>query len=185
VVFHLEGGIRVVYSDPRRFGFMDLISGDPEAHPSLAGLGPEPLGNGLSPESLAEAFRGRKTPLKSALLDQKNIAGLGNIYVCEALHAAGLSPKRKAGSLVLKTGPKPALALLVGEIRRILEEAIRAGGSTLRDYAGADGREGSYQQVFAVYDREGQDCSRPGCDGKLRRIVQSGRSTFYCPACQR
>ena len=186
VVFTLEGSIRLVYSDPRRFGFMELAAAaDLETHKYFKGMGPEPLGNGLSAEILAEKLKGRKTPLKSALLDQANIAGLGNIYVCEALHAAGLSPKRQAGSLILKSGPKPVVDSLIRAIRVILEDAIRAGGSTLRDYAGADGAKGSYQQVFAVYGRENEPCLKPACAGTVRRIVQAGRSTFYCASCQR
>ena len=185
VVFHMEGGARIVYADPRRFGFMDLMEGDPGAHKSLKGLGPEPLGNEMGPEMLAERLKGRKTPLKSALLDQRNIAGLGNIYVCEALHRAGLSPRRKAGTLMTRKGPRPELSALTEAIRAILEEAIRAGGSTISDYQGADGAQGSYQQAFVVYDREGQPCPKPGCSGSVRRITQAGRSTFFCPVCQR
>lgn len=185
LVFHMEGGARIVYCDPRRFGFMDLIEGAPEAHKALKGLGPEPLGNEMGPESLGERLKGRKTPLKSALLDQRNIAGLGNIYVCEALHRAGLSPKRKAATLMTRKGPRPELSALADAIRAILEDAIRAGGSTISDYQGADGAQGSYQQAFSVYDREGEPCLKPGCGGSVRRIVQAGRSTFFCPACQR
>lgn len=186
VVFGLEGGIRIVYSDPRRFGFMDLADeAGIETHKFFKGMGPEPLGNGLHAQGLAEKLKGRKTPLKSALLDQANIAGLGNIYVCEALHAAGLSPTRQAASLVLKSGAKPVVDTLIRAIRVILEDAIRAGGSTLRDYVGADGEKGAYQQSFAVYGRENEPCLKPGCGGKVARIVQAGRSTFHCPSCQR
>lgn len=186
VVFSLEGGIRIVYSDPRRFGFMDLADeAGIETHKFFKGMGPEPLGNDLYAQGLANKLKGRKTPLKSALLDQGNIAGLGNIYVCEALHAAGLSPTRQAASLVLKSGPKPVVDTLIRAIRVILEDAIRAGGSTLRDYVGADGEKGAYQQSFAVYGRENEPCMKPGCGGKVARIVQAGRSTFHCPSCQR
>lgn len=186
VVFTLEGAIRIVYSDPRRFGFMDLADeATIENHKYFKAMGPEPLGNDLHAQALAGKFRNRKTPLKSALLDQANIAGLGNIYVCEALHAAGLSPKRQAKSLILKSGPKPVVDTLIRAIRLILEDAIRAGGSTLRDYVGADGAKGAYQQAFAVYGRENEPCLKPGCGGTVTRIVQAGRSTFYCASCQR
>jgi formamidopyrimidine-DNA glycosylase len=186
IIFHLENGLRVVYNDPRRFGFMDLISGDLSGHKSLKSLGPEPLGNAFSETSLAQSFYGRKVPLKSALLDQRHVAGLGNIYVCEALFRSGLSPKRMAKTLVTAKGaPKPGLQPLVTSIREVLTEAIRAGGSTISDYQAADGTKGSFQQEFAVYDREGEACKKPGCHGKIHRLVQSGRSTFYCPTCQR
>jgi len=179
VSFHLDDGGRLVYNDPRRFGFMELIA--PGALPHnrfLAGLGIEPLGNELSGAYLAEKFAGRKTPLKSALLDQRIIAGLGNIYVCEALFRAGLSPRRLAGTLRGARAEKLALV-----IRNVLQDAIAAGGSTLRDYAAADGRPGYFQHGFDVYDRAGEPCKR--CGKKIARIVQSGRSSFFCPACQR
>ncbi len=182
VVLHLEDGLRLVYSDPRRFGMMDLVeTALLEQHKVLLGLGVEPLGNGLSAEYLAAKFKGKKAPLKSALLDQRIIAGLGNIYVCEALHRAGLSPKRQSGSV--KSTAK--LEDLVRHIRAILNEAIIAGGSTLRDFQGTNGEAGSYQQRFSVYDREGDPCDTPGCGGTVKRIVQAGRSTFYCPKCQK
>ena len=186
IVFHFEGGLRLVYNDPRRFGFMDLIEGPETNHKSLKSLGPEPLGNEFSEPVLAKALRGRKTSIKSALLDQRHVAGLGNIYVCEALFRAGLSPKRTSGSLVTAKGmPKPAMARLILAIREVLKEAILAGGSTISDYQGADGQKGSFQQTFAVYDREGEACQRPSCGGKIARITQAGRSSFYCPQCQR
>ncbi|MGI9464034.1 MAG: bifunctional DNA-formamidopyrimidine glycosylase/DNA-(apurinic or apyrimidinic site) lyase [Aestuariivirgaceae bacterium] len=186
VVFTLDDGAKLVYTDPRRFGMMDLC---PEAelseHRLIAPIGVEPLGNELNAAYLHEAFGNRKTPLKAALLDQRIIAGLGNIYVCEALHRSGLSPKRSAGTLARRRRVDDRLEALTTAIRAVLNEAIAAGGSTLRDYAGADGASGAFQQRFSVYDREGEDCPKPDCSGTVRRIVQSGRSTFYCPRCQR
>ncbi len=181
VVFHLDEGTRIVYSDHRRFGLMDLERPG-ESHKLLLGLGVEPLGNELNAAYLAEEFRGKAAPLKAALLDQRIIAGLGNIYVCEALYRAGLSPKRKAGTLVKKAAHYPRLDELVRHIREILEEAIKAGGSTLQDYRNAAGEAGSFQQRFLVYDREGAICAN---GHRIRRIVQSGRSTFFCPSCQK
>jgi len=187
VVIVLEGGWRIIYSDPRRFGVMDIIPAGLEGdHPLLKDLGLEPLGNQMNADNLAKAFRGKKAPLKAALSDQKIIAGLGNIYVCEALFRARLSPFAPAGSLVTKAGaPRASLERLVKAIREVLVEALKAGGSTLRDYAGADGAPGAFQQQFDVYDREAEACRRPGCGGTVKRLVQSGRSTFYCPRCQR
>jgi formamidopyrimidine-DNA glycosylase len=186
MVIDLEDGTRIVYADPRRFGFVDLIApGAMEGNRFLAGLGVEPLGNGFNAGYLADALAGRKTPLKAALLDQRIIAGLGNIYVCEALYRARLSPRRMAGTIVRKRGSSPRVEALVAAVRAVLGEAISAGGSTLRDYAHTDGSSGSFQQRFDVYDREGEPCRSPGCTSTVRRIVQSGRSTFYCPTCQR
>jgi len=191
VVFHLETAdgmrARIIYNDPRRFGFMDLVARPALAdHPYFRELGLEPLGNDLSGETLARLFAGRKTTLKAALLNQKLIAGLGNIYVCEALWRTGLSPKRSAGTLVTKTGRPTKKAIeLAGHIRATLEDAIRAGGSSLRDHRQADGTLGYFQHAFAVYDREGEACRTPGCTGTVSRLVQSNRSTFYCPVCQR
>ena len=186
VVFTREDGLRIIYTDPRRFGLMDLVGETGlEAHKLLAAIGVEPLGNEFDANYLAEAFRSKKAPLKAALLDQTLIAGLGNIYVCEALHRAGLSPKRKAQSLVKKNSYDPRLEELVRHIRAVLLDAIAAGGSTLRDFVHPKGGKGSFQQVFAVYDREGEKCPKRRCGGTIRRIVQSGRSTFYCPRCQK
>ena len=186
VVFTREDGLRVIYTDPRRFGLMDLVGeAGLEAHRLLCDIGVEPLGNEFDATYLADAFRAKKAPLKAALLDQTLIAGLGNIYVCEALHRAGLSPRRKAGSLVKKTGYDPRLEELVRHIRAVLLEAIAAGGSTLRDFVQPMGDKGSFQQVFSVYDREGEKCPKRRCGGTIKRIVQSGRSTFYCPKCQK
>lgn len=189
-IFHLdgEGGPRrVIYNDPRRFGFMDIADrSELYANPFLFGLGPEPTGNELSAAYLAERFAGKAQPLKSALLDQKTIAGLGNIYVCEALWRAHLSPMRAAGTLVTKTGkPKEALNLLVTSIRDVIADAIAAGGSSLRDHIQTDGSLGYFQHSFSVYDREGLACRTPGCGGTVSRIVQAGRSTFYCATCQK
>ncbi len=183
VVFHLEGGTRIVYNDPRRFGMMDLATREEgQHHKLLKDIGIEPLGNELSGAFLAEAFCGKQAPLKAALLDQSIIAGLGNIYVCEALHRARLSPTRKAGSLVKAKSHDPKLDHLARHIREILHEAIIAGGSTLQDYQQVTGEKGSFQQRFLVYDREGEACN---CGTTIKRIVQSGRSTFFCPRCQR
>ncbi|WP_193177926.1 bifunctional DNA-formamidopyrimidine glycosylase/DNA-(apurinic or apyrimidinic site) lyase [Oricola nitratireducens] len=191
VVLHIEGpdgsAHRIVYNDPRRFGFMFLTDrASMAAHPHLKGLGMEPTGNALDGKALAATLAGRRTPLKAALLDQRAIAGLGNIYVCEALWRAGLSPKRAAGTLVRKNGtPTERCDRLAGAIRAVIADAIAAGGSSLKDYVHADGSLGYFQHSFSVYDREGAPCRREGCGGTIRRIVQSGRSTFYCPACQK
>lgn len=186
VVFTLDDGIKLVYTDPRRFGMMDLCrESELGNHRLLASIGIEPLGNELNAAYLHEALKGRKTPLKAALLDQRIIAGLGNIYVCEALHRSSLSPKRRAGTLARSAKVDDRLERLSAAIRSILTEAIEAGGSTLRDYASTDGSSGAFQQRFSVYDREDDDCPKPGCSGTVRRIVQSGRSTFYCTSCQR
>ena len=185
VVFHLKGGTRVVYNDPRRFGFMLLIPPKNfDAHPMLTDLGFEPTGNELSAEALAPRFAKRAAPLKAILSDQHVIAGLGNIYVCEALWRARLSPKRAAGTLVRADGtPTERLVRLVEAVRAVIADAVEAGGSSLRDYVQANGELGLFQHQFSVYDREGKRCPRD--DGTITRIVQSGRSTFYCPACQR
>ena len=184
VVLTMEDTSRVVYSDPRRFGVMDLFAdSETERHKLLRGIGVEPLGNELSAAYLSRKLRGKQAPLKAALLDQRLIAGLGNIYVCEALHRSRLSPKRKAGTLARSKTPDARLEVLVRHIRAILVEAIAAGGSTLNDFAHTDGEPGAFQQRFAVYDREGEPC--PICGAPLRRIVQAGRSTFYCPSCQK
>lgn len=189
VVFHLDkaGGepVRVVFNDPRRFGFM-LFQEPSEAHPMLSGLGIEPTGNTLDGGLLSELFRDKQAPLKAALLDQRLIAGLGNIYVSEALWRAGLSPRRAAGTIAAKSGKVSERAeKLATSVRSVIADAIAAGGSSLKDYVQADGSLGYFQHSFAVYDREGGPCPKPGCSGVIHRIVQSGRSTFYCPVCQR
>lgn len=187
VVLHMEGGTLITYNDPRRFGYMDLVpAGAINDCAHLAGLGIEPLGNELNAGYLADRAMGRCTDLKAFLLDQRNIAGLGNIYVCEALYRARLSPRRRAGALADARGRATRRAeRLVPQIRAVLEEAIEAGGSTLRDYRHADGALGYFQHAFKVYGREGEPCPTPGCGAKIQRIVQSGRSTFYCGQCQR
>jgi formamidopyrimidine-DNA glycosylase len=187
VVFELSNGATVTYNDARRFGFMDLVprSGI-ETSKHFSGMGIEPLGNELSGETIARLFAGKRTPLKAALLDQRLIAGLGNIYVCEALFRAGLHPEAPADSLATKTGkPTEKAHLLADIIRDVLAEAVEAGGSTLRDHAQVDGSLGYFQHSFKVYDREGEACVTRGCTGTVTRLVQSGRSTFYCPVCQK
>ncbi len=190
VLFHLEraeGPVRVIYNDPRRFGFMDLVNrAELDDYPAFRDLGPEPVGNMLSANYLASRFADRSQPLKSALLDQKVIAGLGNIYVCEALWRSHLSPTRKVSTLVTKTGkPKRELTLLAEAIREVIADAIEAGGSSLRDHIQTDGTLGYFQHFFRAYDREGRECLTDGCGGTVERIVQSGRSTFYCRRCQK
>ena len=181
VVFHMENGARITFNDPRRFGAMDLMETAREAeHKLLAVLGPEPLSNDFHEAILVNALKGRNMPVKSALLDQRIVAGLGNIYVCETLFRAGISPARKAGRIAAVR-----VAAMVPIIRDILGEAIEAGGSSLRDFRQADGELGYFQHSFDVYGREGQPCKTEGCDAKITRIVQSGRSSFYCPQCQR
>jgi len=180
VVFHFEAGERVIYNDPRRFGFMELVETDGlEAHPLFASIGVEPLSEAFDAARLAKILAGVRAPLKAALLDQRRIAGLGNIYVCESLHRARLSPLREAGA-----ASRAKVKALHRAIREVLEEAIAAGGSTLRDHRQADGALGYFQHTFAVYDREGVACAHKGCVGAITRVVQSGRSTFYCPECQ-
>ncbi len=181
VVFHMENGARVTFNDPRRFGAMDLLpTAGAAAHKLLASIGPEPLGNSFHEAHLVAALKGRAMPIKSALLDQKIVAGLGNIYVCEALFRAGINPTRKAGGL-----SKRRIESLVPIIREVLGDAIAAGGSSLKDFRQASGELGYFQHSFDVYGREGEACRNEGCGKLVRRIVQSGRSSFYCPACQR
>jgi formamidopyrimidine-DNA glycosylase len=187
VVFRLSNGATIIYNDARRFGFMDLVprAGLAESR-HFRDIGIEPLGNELSGEAIARLFRGRKAPLKAALMDQRLIAGLGNIYVCEALFRARLHPEAPAGSLATPTGrPRAKAHLLADAIRAVLTEAVEAGGSTLRDYAQTDGSLGYFQHAFRVYDREEAACVTLGCGGTVRRLVQGGRSTFFCPSCQK
>ncbi|TMV10676.1 bifunctional DNA-formamidopyrimidine glycosylase/DNA-(apurinic or apyrimidinic site) lyase [Arenibacterium halophilum] len=181
VVFHMSNGARITFNDPRRFGAMDLLpTATAEAHKLLASIGPEPLGNAFSEAYLVEMLKGRNTPIKSALLDQRIVAGLGNIYVCEALYRARIAPSRKAGRIAAIR-----VAGLVPIIRDVLTEAIEAGGSSLKDYRRTDGELGYFQHSFDVYGRESEPCRTPGCTAHIARIVQSGRSSFYCPQCQR
>lgn len=189
VVFHMSKpdgtAFRIVYNDPRRFGFM-LFAEDAGAADMLARLGVEPVGNAFDAALLGELLRGKVAPLKSALLDQHLIAGLGNIYASEALWRAGLSPRRRAGSIVpLRNGPGYRVERLAEAIRQVIGEAIQAGGSSLRDHRQTDGTLGYFQHSFSVYEREGEPCPRPGCTGHIRAFTQSGRSTYYCPRCQR
>ena len=185
VVFHMSNGATVTFNDPRRFGSMKLVPRAKLEHePLLRSLGPEPLGNEFDAAMLAQACAGKKTSLKAALSDQRVVAGLGNIYVCEALFRARLSPKRRASTIADRNGkPNERATALVDAIKAVLQDAIKAGGSSLRDHHRADGSLGDFQHNFLVYDREGAPC--PGCKGKIKRIVQTGRSTFYCPSCQK
>lgn len=181
VVLDMENGARITFNDPRRFGAMDMFAtAQDETHPLLASIGPEPLGNAFHEDYLITALARRNTPMKSALLDQKIIAGLGNIYVCEALYRSKIHPTRPARRV-----SKSRLSGLVPIIRTVLNDAIKAGGSSLRDFKQADGELGYFQHSFDVYGREGDPCRTSGCPSTIRRIVQSGRSTFYCPNCQR
>jgi formamidopyrimidine-DNA glycosylase len=187
VVFHMSSGARIFFNDPRRFGCMKIVARDKlDEEPLLRALGPEPLGNAFDAAMLARACKGKKTSLKAALSDQRIVAGLGNIYVCEALHRARLSPKRKASTIAGKTSaPNERAEKLVDAIKAVLHDAIKAGGSSLRDHRRTDGELGDFQHDFRVYDREGRRCPTPGCTGTIKRIVQTGRSTFFCAACQK
>jgi len=184
--FVFSDGSRAVYTDPRRFGIVDLFGQVAEAtHPLLVDLGPEPF-DPWDATALAKRLQGRRTAIKLALLDQKTVVGVGNIYACEALHRAGLSPRREAKGLVRANGqPTKRLEALVGHVKDVLHEALEAGGSTLNDFAAVDGTLGYFAHQFAAYGREGQPCQKVGCGGVIRRMVQSNRSTFYCPSCQR
>jgi formamidopyrimidine-DNA glycosylase len=204
VVFHMSSGADVVFNDPRRFGYMKIIARDAlDGEPLLKELGPEPLGNAFDATMLAHACANKKTSLKAALLDQRVVAGLGNIYVCEALFRAHLSPRRLAATLATKAGQRKGVAgggqrkrvaggeptdharRLVEAIHAVLNEAIKAGGSSLRDHRQTSGELGYFQHSFQVYDREGEPCRTKGCSGTVRRFTQNGRSTFWCPKCQK
>jgi formamidopyrimidine-DNA glycosylase len=187
VVFHMSSGAMVVFNDPRRFGYMKIFARDRiEDEPLLQGLGPEPLGNEFDAAMLARACASKKTSLKAALLDQRVVAGLGNIYVCEALFRAHLSPRRLAATLsTKKSEPTDHAKRLVTAIHAVLNQAIKAGGSSLRDHRQTSGELGYFQHSFQVYDREGKTCESPGCGGIVRRFTQNGRSTFWCPKCQK
>ena len=181
LTFQTEDGFFIRYNDPRRFGFVDVVSLDKlSKYPSLAFLGPEPLGNEFNAPSLRQKIIKKQSPIKSVLLDQSIITGLGNIYVCEALHRAGISPRRKARNI-----SKRKFENLVIAIQVVLKDAIKAGGSSLKDHVQTTGEMGYFQHQFQVYNRVGQQCFRPKCDGTISRIVQSARSTFYCARCQR
>src|SRR6185369_969920 len=187
VIFHMSSGAVISFNDPRRFGMMKLVPArELEAEPLLNALGPEPLADAFDAERLARLCRGKKASLKAALSDQRVVAGLGNIYVCEALHRAQLSPRRRASTIATRSGrPNERAQALVEAIKAVLEEAIAAGGSSLRDHRQTTGALGEFQHNFRVYDREGKPCPRRGCTGTIRRIVQGGRSTYHCPVCQR
>jgi formamidopyrimidine-DNA glycosylase len=195
VVFHMSSGAAVIFNDPRRFGYMKIIARKAlEDEPLLKGLGPEPLGNEFDAKMLAQSCADKKTSLKAALLDQRVVAGLGNIYVCEALFRAHLSPRRLAATLVTKAGrpkgvaggePTEHATRLVSAIHAVLNQAIKAGGSSLRDHRQTNGELGYFQHSFQVYDREGEKCQTAGCGGIVRRFTQNGRSTFWCPKCQK
>jgi len=184
VVFHMSSGAAIIFNDPRRFGYMKIIARDAlDEEPLLRGLGPEPLGSEFDAAMLARSCEGKSTTLKAALLDQRVVAGLGNIYVCEALYRAHLSPKRQASTLAdRKGGPTDHARRLVDAIHGVLNQAIKAGGSSLRDHRQTSGELGYFQHSFLVYDREGQRC---GCGGVVKRFTQNGRSTFWCPKCQK
>jgi formamidopyrimidine-DNA glycosylase len=195
VVFHMSSGASVIFNDPRRFGYMKIIARKALAdEPLLKGLGPEPLGNEFDAKMLAQSCANKKTSLKAALLDQRMVAGLGNIYVCEALYRSQLSPRRLAATLATKTGQRKGVAggeptdhakRLVNAIHAVLNQAIKAGGSSLRDHRQTSGELGYFQHSFQVYDREGEKCQTAGCSGIVRRFTQNGRSTFWCPKCQK
>jgi formamidopyrimidine-DNA glycosylase len=187
VLFRMSSGADIVFNDPRRFGYMKVIArGALEDEPLLRGLGPEPLGNEFDAGMLARSCQGKTTSLKAALLDQRVVAGLGNIYVCEALHRSHLSPRRIAATLSTKKGePTDHAKRLVGAIHTVLNDAIKAGGSSLRDHRQTTGELGYFQHSFKVYDREGEKCTTPRCGGTIKRFVQNGRSTFWCPKCQK
>jgi formamidopyrimidine-DNA glycosylase len=195
VLFRMSSGADIVFNDPRRFGYMKVIARSAlDEEPLLRGLGPEPLGNEFDAAMLAASCAGKTTSLKAALLDQRVVAGLGNIYVCEALHRAHLSPRRIAATLATKAGPRKGVAggqptdharRLVGAIHTVLNDAIKAGGSSLRDHRQTSGELGYFQHSFKVYDREGEPCKTPGCAGTVKRFTQNGRSTFWCSKCQK
>ena len=187
VIFRMSSGAEVIFNDPRRFGYMKIIARNAlDDEPLLKDLGPEPLGNEFDATMLAASCANKKTSLKAALLDQRVVAGLGNIYVCEALYRAQLSPRRLAATLATKKGePTDHARRLIAAIHAVLNEAINAGGSSLRDHRQTNGELGYFQHSFQVYDREGEKCRTKGCGGIVRRFTQNGRSTFWCPKCQK
>jgi formamidopyrimidine-DNA glycosylase len=187
VVFHMSSGPSVIFNDPRRFGYMKILArGEIENEPLLRDLGPEPLGNAFDAAMLARSCANKKTSLKAALLDQRIVAGLGNIYVCEALFRSQLSPKRLAATLATRRGePSDHARRLVSAVHTVLNQAIKAGGSSLRDHRQTSGELGYFQHSFQVYDREGEKCHTGACSGVVRRFNQNGRSTFWCPKCQK
>ena len=177
---------KIVYNDPRRFGYIDLTNQDPETHKFLSSLGPEPLSNYFNADNLAEALFNKNKPIKNTLLDQNIVSGLGNIYVCEALFRSKINPKKNCSKLVTSKGkPRKNLILLVKKINEVIKEAIEAGGSSLRDFSNTSGKMGYFQSSFNVYNRENEKCLLGSCDGVVKRIIQSGRSTFFCSKCQK
>jgi len=186
VVVHLDDGSKAVFSDHRRFGFMDHFeTSEQDQNKFLAKLGPEPTPDHLTPMDMAEGLRGRKTPMKAALLDQRTVAGLGNIYVCEILFRSGISPRRSASSVAGKSGVTKRVERVTAATHDVIVEAIDAGGSSISDFVNVEGDLGYFSHSFQVYGREGESCLSEGCEALIKRIVQSGRSTFYCPTCQR
>jgi len=177
---------KIVYNDPRRFGYIDLTKQDPETHKFLSSLGPEPLSNYFNADNLAETLLNKNKPIKNTLLDQNIVSGLGNIYVCEALFRSKINPKKNCSKLVTSKGkPRKNLILLVQKINEVIKEAIEAGGSSLRDFSNTSGKMGYFQSSFNVYNRENEKCLLVSCDGVVKRIIQSGRSTFFCSKCQK
>ncbi|MFL2844457.1 MAG: bifunctional DNA-formamidopyrimidine glycosylase/DNA-(apurinic or apyrimidinic site) lyase [Alphaproteobacteria bacterium] len=177
---------KIVYNDPRRFGYIDLTNQDPETHKFLSSLGPEPLSNYFNADNLAENLLNKNKPIKNTLLDQNIVSGLGNIYVCEALFRSKINPQKNCSKLVTSKGkPRKNLILLVKKINEVIKEAIEAGGSSLRDFSNTSGKMGYFQSSFNVYNRENEKCLLGSCDGVVKRIIQSGRSTFFCSKCQR
>ena len=177
---------KIVYNDPRRFGYIDLTNQEPETHKFLSSLGPEPLSNYFNADNLAETLLNKKKSIKNSLLDQSIISGLGNLYVCEALFRSKINPKKNCSKLVTSKGkPKKNLILLVQKINEVIKEAIEVGGSTLRDFSNISGKMGYFQSSFNVYNRENEKCLLDDCDGVVKRIIQSGRSTFFCSKCQK
>ena len=185
VIFEFKD-FKVVYNDPRRFGYIFITDKDPQDHKLIKPLGPEPMSNSFNENTLAEAFYRKDRPVKNALLDQSILSGLGNIYVCEALFRSNINPKKKIKQLVYSDGsPKNSLIILKNKINEIIEEAIALGGSSLKDFSNAEGKMGYFQNTFTVYGREGESCISEECNANIIRIIQSGRSTFYCPNCQK
>mgnify|MGYP001368696877 FL=1 len=177
---------KIVYNDPRRFGYIDLTNQDPETHKFLSSLGPEPLSNYFNADNLAETLLNKNKPIKNTLLDQNIVSGLGNIYVCEALFRSKINPKKNCSKLITSKGkPRKNLILLVKKINEVIKEAIEAGGSSLRDFSNTSGKMGYFQSSFNVYNRENEKCLLGSCDGVVKRIIQSGRSTFFCSKCQK
>ena len=177
---------KIVYNDPRRFGYIDLTNQDPEIHKFLSSLGPEPLSNHFNADNLAETLLNKNKPIKNTLLDQNIVSGLGNIYVCEALFRSKINPKKNCSKLITSKGkPRKNLILLVKKINEVIKEAIEAGGSSLRDFSNTSGKMGYFQSSFNVYNRENEKCLLDSCDGVVKRIIQSGRSTFFCSKCQK